>query len=145
MYKLIFLLLFALNVIADGCWGSSNLGNTNANHLWTETNTFSGTGTFSSTVTFTTTSITDLEITGKFTFPVTTSSTVGVIYQGSDRFIHSAGSNNIFLGRNAPFFRTDVAQMLDSGRCAPFFGAEMAEKRYLAPQNRQTVGKGNLD
>lgn len=62
-----------------------------------------------------------LEITKNFRFPVTTSSTVGVILQGANSFIHTygaanpvAGDANLFIGRSAGNFTLDTTQALGS-------------------------------
>ena len=51
----------------------------------------------------------DLEATGILTIPVTTGATVGVLYAGSDRLLHTYGDGgatdyNIFLGKNSGNF-----------------------------------------
>ena len=45
-----------------------------------------------------------LEITKNFRLPATTGSTVGVIYNGANRYIHNYGSSNFFAGVNAGNF-----------------------------------------
>jgi hypothetical protein len=47
-----------------------------------------------------------LEITGSFSMPATTSATTGVIYLGGERFIHNYGTSNVFIGRNAGNYTT---------------------------------------
>lgn len=47
-----------------------------------------------------------LDIDGNFEFPATASSSVGVIMQNGGRFIHTYGTQNLFLGLNAGNFTT---------------------------------------
>jgi trimeric autotransporter adhesin len=52
----------------------------------------------------TTTPSQQLEITKNFSLPVTTGSTVGVIYSGAERYIHNYGDYNFFAGVDAGNF-----------------------------------------
>lgn len=78
--------------------GSSNLGEDNTNFFWDDTNNRLGLGTASPNE--------QLEITKNFRMPATASASVGVIMRGGTRFLHSFGTNNIFLGINAGNFST---------------------------------------
>ena len=45
-----------------------------------------------------------LSLTNSLTLAATSGSTIGVIYKGTDRFIHNYGSTNTFVGKNAGNF-----------------------------------------
>lgn len=65
----------------------------NAHFFWDDANNRLGLGT--------TTPNQQLELTGNLRIPVTTGSSAGIIYAGTDYFLHSFGTNNLFLGINA--------------------------------------------
>jgi hypothetical protein len=69
----------------------STLIEDNTNLFWDNTNKRLGIGTKTPNQ--------QLEITGNFRLPGTTS-TAGIIYKGSTRFIHAYGTSNVFFGEN---------------------------------------------
>jgi hypothetical protein len=71
---------------------SGVLQQNNSNLFWDDANKYLGIGTSTPTE--------KLEIVGNIKIPITTT-TVGTIKQGSNTFIHSAGTNNFFAGINA--------------------------------------------
>jgi hypothetical protein len=82
-------------------WSSPGILSGNNNLYWNNSNSWLGIGTSSPNQ--------QLELTGSFRFPETSSSTTGVIYKGGTRFIHdykpaSNNGSNTFLGVEAGNF-----------------------------------------
>ena len=59
-----------------------------------------------------------LEITGNILMPSTTSTPTGVIYKGSNAFLHDYGSNSVFLGSGAGNFTQTGTNNIGVGRRA---------------------------
>lgn len=68
------------------------LSQDNANFFWDDTNNRLGLGTITPNQ--------QLELTGNFRLPVTTSTT-GIVFSGANRYIHNFGTNNFLAGVNA--------------------------------------------
>ncbi|MBI2590935.1 MAG: tail fiber domain-containing protein [Candidatus Blackburnbacteria bacterium] len=85
-----------------------------------------------------------LEITGNFKLPATTTTT-GIIYAGTNRFIHNYGSNNAFVGISSgnltmtgtgnAFFGYNAGSSVTSGSSNAFFGSSAGSSNTAALAN----------
>jgi hypothetical protein len=78
--------------------------------------------------------------------PITTGSSIGVIYSGSDRFMHNYGTSNLFIGITSGNFTTTGSKNIGLGESTFKFNTTGGDSVAIGHQalNNNTTGESNV-